>query len=198
MENYYEILQVPYNADEKEIKSAFRKLAKKYHPDVSGRMGDDFIRISRAFEVLGDPARRRLYNLQLKRELSPQSVYENRRFRFRAERKDVFDDIVDVMLNRLRVKRNAVFSIDLYLDDHELEHGLETVIAIPRDIICPRCFGFGESIFGVCRACGGIGFLRREVEFELELTPPLAVGQVYEKVTDSGLLKFRIKRGGVG
>jgi len=63
--DYYQILGVPKNAGEKEIKAAFRKLARKYHPDVN--TGDPqaearFKEINEANEVLSDPEKRRRYD----------------------------------------------------------------------------------------------------------------------------------------
>ena len=58
--DYYEILGVPRTAGEEEIKKAFRKLARKYHPDVTKGKGteDKFKEVNEAYEVLGDAAKR--------------------------------------------------------------------------------------------------------------------------------------------
>src|SRR5919206_4885573 len=62
--DYYKILGVDRTADDKAIKSAYRKLARKYHPDVAkGKdKGDRFREINEAYEVLSDPEKRRRYD----------------------------------------------------------------------------------------------------------------------------------------
>jgi DnaJ-class molecular chaperone len=62
--DYYRILGVDRSADDKTIKSAYRKLARKYHPDVAkGKdSGDRFREINEAYEVLSDPDKRRRYD----------------------------------------------------------------------------------------------------------------------------------------
>lgn len=65
MADYYQILGVPRGAEEKDIKSAYRKLARKYHPDVNP--GDKsaearFKEASEAYEVLSDPEKKALYD----------------------------------------------------------------------------------------------------------------------------------------
>src|SRR5512141_3230365 len=63
--DYYRILGVAKNASEKEIKAAFRKLARKHHPDVNpGKKEAEarFKEINEAYEVLGDPEKRKRYD----------------------------------------------------------------------------------------------------------------------------------------
>ncbi|MCR5795824.1 MAG: molecular chaperone DnaJ [Solobacterium sp.] len=62
--DYYEILGVSRNADENEIKRAYRSLAKKYHPDVNSApdAADKFKEINEAYEVLSDPQKRQNYD----------------------------------------------------------------------------------------------------------------------------------------
>src|SRR5918999_1440472 len=63
--DYYSTLGVAKTATDKEIKQAFRKLARKYHPDVNpgdARAEARFKEINEANEVLGDPAKRRKYD----------------------------------------------------------------------------------------------------------------------------------------
>ena len=65
MDSYYEILGVPRSANEKEVRQAYRRLARKYHPDLNPddkKAEDQFKRINQAYEVLSDPEDRKKYD----------------------------------------------------------------------------------------------------------------------------------------
>jgi DnaJ-class molecular chaperone len=70
--DHYDILGVDRNADTDAIRSAWRRFARRHHPDVAKGRGAArrFIRIQEAYEVLSDPQRRRRYNAWLER-ISP-------------------------------------------------------------------------------------------------------------------------------
>src|SRR3954452_21540780 len=72
MRDYYEVLGVSPDAGADEIKRAYRQLARRYHPDISG---DDrstaFLEASHAYEVLNDPRRRRSYDASRQPRISP-------------------------------------------------------------------------------------------------------------------------------
>ena len=84
--NYYQILGVKTDVDNKAIKSAYRKLAHKYHPDMNAdeKAGEKFKAVKEAYEVLKDPARRaeydelRQYENRSGHEFKPPSGWQNR------------------------------------------------------------------------------------------------------------------------
>ena len=68
MENYYIDLNIQNRAPLEEIKKAYRKLAKKYHPDKNSKDQAsvyDFLRINRAYEFLKEPGRKEKYDNEL-------------------------------------------------------------------------------------------------------------------------------------
>ena len=67
MRDYYDVLGVSPDAGAAEIKRAYRQLARRYHPDISGEdRAGSFLEVSRAYEVLRDPERRRSYDAGLR------------------------------------------------------------------------------------------------------------------------------------
>lgn len=73
MANYYEVLKVSQKASNAEIKSAYRRLARKHHPDVNGGAGEEraaleFAQIAKAYEILGNPQTRADYDKKILRQ----------------------------------------------------------------------------------------------------------------------------------
>ncbi|OTA59212.1 heat shock protein DnaJ, partial [Hypoxylon sp. EC38] len=65
--DFYAVLDLPRGADETEIRSAFRQLSLKYHPDKRGSSSvashENFVQLIEAYETLCDPTRRRIYDM---------------------------------------------------------------------------------------------------------------------------------------
>jgi len=194
MRNYYDILGVKADAGYEKIKSAYRNLAKKYHPDTAAACSDNFILIKEAFDTLSDNASRRQYDRSLGIHRPFNTTFSSDRVYVPPVTQDVFDDLMDVFLDKfhLPVKKNLNF--DLFLSDHEFTNGANTVISIPQEKICPGCFGFGGTILSTCKTCGGSGLVSYDIDFDLYMKPPLVPGQVYELNKNNYLLRFELKR----
>ena len=65
MANYYDVLGVAKDADARTIKSAYKKLAKKYHPDVNPGAGEKFTEINDAYQTLSDPQKKAEYDKKI-------------------------------------------------------------------------------------------------------------------------------------
>ena len=66
--NYYNILKVKPNASQAQIKHAYYKLAKKYHPDINRKTAEKFKTINIAYETLSDKQKRQEYDNKLKED----------------------------------------------------------------------------------------------------------------------------------
>ncbi len=194
MKNYYEMFDIPYNAGLDQIKSAFRKMVKKYHPDVTRLSSDDFIKLKEAFDILTDPKRRRLYDAQIGLNRLDGNIYRKIRVNVPSEKRDVYDDVVDVFKDWLRIPFRKKLAFELYLKDDEFENGAHVIVSIPQIKICPYCFGFGGTIISVCDTCKGSGVIRYSINSRISLKPPLFPGQMYQLRHKNNTLRFKLRR----
>lgn len=73
--SYYDVLGIPFDADEDTVRSAYRTLARRYHPDAGeGSSVERFRQVVEAYEILNDPAHRRLYDLSLRPSVRRRAV----------------------------------------------------------------------------------------------------------------------------
>jgi len=195
MRNYYEILNVSPDADYGQIRSAYRKMAKQYHPDIVDNHIGDFCLVKEAFDTLSDAGKRRSYDRSIGLHKPLSNTYRSDRVNVPPQVQDVYDDLLDVVSDRFNLPRKRRLSIDLYLSDREFAEGAQTSISIPQEKICPSCFGFGGTLVSTCRSCNGSGTVEFNVDFDLILKPPLYPGQLYEVKRGKHMIQFRLKRG---
>jgi len=156
--DYYEVLGVKPDAPQEEIVRAFRRLARKHHPDLN--QGDPaaeerFKDINEAFQVLNDPDRRSKYDSLGRGAFAPEDVAGFRTFNF----DEIFRDFgLGDLLGRsggFAARRapmpGADISYGLEITLSEAFAGTRKTLEIPVDGACPSCGGTG----GTLRECGG-------------------------------------------
>jgi len=165
--DYYEILGVPRNATDEELKKAYRKLAFKYHPDHNHDDGAEgrFKEINEAYEVLSDADKRAAYNLYGHDGANGFFARGFEGFGFGG-----FGDIFDAFFGgattaaRQAPQRGADLHYQLTISLEEAAFGCEKGVDITRTETCSTCHGIGSkpgSQPSQCPNCNGTGQVRR-------------------------------------
>lgn len=170
--DYYEILGVTRNADKEELKRAYRRLARKYHPDVNKdpEAEDRFKEINRAYEVLSEPELKSRYDRFGEAGVSGGAQG------FSQDFGDSFADIFESFFsgfsggagNQTRRRSGPVrgddLRIDLTLNFQEAVFGGEKELRIKHLETCETCGGTGAKAGTkpqTCSTCSGTGQVRR-------------------------------------
>ena len=177
--DYYEVLGVERSATEQEIKSAYRKLALKYHPDR--RPGDrdaeeKFKEAAEAYAVLADPEKRGAYDRFGHAGLGGGAAGPGFDPTIFADFGDILGGLGDFFGfgdlfgggRRRGPHRGADLRYDLEVTFDESARGTETTIQVPREETCESCRGSGSAAGSgpeVCRQCGGQGQVRYQQGF---------------------------------
>ena len=176
MKNYYDILGVKKGASEEEIKSAFRKLAHKYHPDKKGGDEAKFKEVSEAYSVLSDKKKRAEYDTYGKTfagGAGPQQGgfggFDFSNFQgFGGQGGSVEFDLGDIFGDvfgggQTRTRRGRDISIDIELSFRESVFGAERRVLLSKTSVCDTCEGTGAkkgSKLITCSSCNGKGEIR--------------------------------------
>ena len=167
--DYYEVLGVPRDADEKAIKDAFRTLALKYHPDRNKEPGAEerFKEIAEAYAVLSDPNKRKDYDsggFAGVAGFSPEDLYSGIDFGdlFGGLNFDFGGGLFDSFFGRRRrgPPRGANIEVDVVVPLERVARGGEETVRVMRPQVCPACGGSGAKAGTKprsCAACGGTG-----------------------------------------
>jgi molecular chaperone DnaJ len=167
--DYYEVLGVQRTATEEEIKKAFRRLAKQYHPDTNKEQGAEahFIEVNEAYEVLSDPQKRSAYDRFGHAGVSNGSGAGNfSDFGF-SSINDLFETFfagATTSQRRTGSQRGADLRYDLTITFEEAIFGCQKDIELPRWENCSTCQGSGAApgtSTTRCSACQGTGEIRR-------------------------------------
>ncbi len=196
--DFYNILGVPRNASEKDIKQAYRRLARKHHPDVNP--GDKsaesrFKEINQAHEVLSDPEKRKKYDQfgenwqhadQFAKAGAQQQAWDFGTRRGRVEFQNFgemggtegFGSIFDSILHDFgggrgasrRPRRGQDFEQPVEVTLEEAYRGATRMLEMQSEDPCPTCRGKG------CQTCGGAGAVLRPRRLEVKIPPGVKDG----------------------
>ncbi|HIE08383.1 MAG TPA: molecular chaperone DnaJ [Armatimonadetes bacterium] len=180
--DYYSILGVPKDASQEEIKKAYRRLVREWHPDRQPperkkEAEEKFKEITEAYRVLSDPEKRRLYDTygyvpgegeappqpgrQTAEDLFFEPFFREPEFTFR----DIFDSFFWRPEGRRhhRPERGADLGVEVEVSLEEASQGAEKVVEVERMEVCEECAGSGVRRGArpqVCPKCGGAGRIR--------------------------------------
>ncbi len=173
--DYYEILGVSKSANADEIKSAYRRLAKKYHPDLNKtpEAAEKFKEINEAYEVLGDDKKRANYD-QYGSADGPQFGGQGGGFGdfFGGGQgfggfSDIFSDIFSAFGGGERASRvqhrGEDVNVAMKLSFEEAVFGVEKIVSFNRVETCSKCKGTGAkngTEYSTCPDCNGAGRVR--------------------------------------
>lgn len=169
--DYYDILGVPKGASAEEVKSAFRRLARQYHPDVNkdADAEEKFKEIGEAYAVLSDEQKRAAYDrfghagldgmggMPDFTNIDLSDIFEM--FGFGFGRRNTRD--------RNAPRRGADLQYNLTLTFEEAVFGVEKEVNFSRDEVCARCGGAGAepgTSKSTCPTCSGRGEVRQNRE----------------------------------
>lgn len=154
----YDLLGVNPNATETEIKKAYRKLAKEYHPDKNPTEGEKFKEISFAYEVLSDSRKREIYDRQ-----GIKGIQGGADAGMASE--DLFSQLFGGGLfgmgmegsRRRKRGEDTVYPLKVTLED--LYNGKTSKLNLNKTVICKTCDGLGgrPGAINRCTACQGRG-----------------------------------------
>lgn len=171
--DYYELLECERTADAGTIKSSYRKLAMKYHPDKNAGCKDSeakFKAVSEAYDILKDPQKRAAY------DRFGHAAFQNGGGGGGGQDFSGFSDIFESVFGefmggrggRQAARRGADLRYDMEISLEEAFHGKSTEITVDVSAACDTCRGSGAkpgTHASACRQCGGHGKVRAQQGF---------------------------------
>ena len=219
--DYYAILGVPKGAAEKDIKSAYRKLARKWHPDANPDNAkaaeEKFKEISEAYEVLGDPEKRKKYDaLGSDWQRAARQAEQQRQYRRTYTDTDFggfdfgsgqagaggpsgFSDFFDMFFSGIGRRQGQATSgtsfsqrgqdleTTIELSLRDVYDGGKKAVALQVEDLCPNCGGTGISNGRLCPQCNGTGRVLVTKKFEVSIPKGIGDGQRIRLAAQGGV-----------
>lgn len=199
MENLYTILGLEPRASAEDIRTAYRRKARRVHPDVTGEQSAaEFVRLNRAYEILSDPQRRIAYDRQFVsytqrqvyrwqvsstfQPLEPAARSPHSLWHWLAEPSGLSELLTEMMSTMAEPAvesegQATPLHVELVLSPQIARRGTEVRLDVPVTVVCTTCQGTGLAEPFICQACRGRGRWRDERPLRFFLQPPIRDGQ---------------------
>lgn len=201
----YETLGVSSDASKEEIKKAYKRLAKKYHPDLNKEEGSEkkFKEVNEAFSILNDDSKKRQYDQFGSDAFRGGGGYQDfgADFNFGG-----FSDIFESFFGggfggSRRQRRGRDLRFEIEIDLEEAASGLEKTFELKKNVKCDDCNGMGGTGREACPDCGGQGVRTeaRRTAFGIFQTQTACrtcegTGKVYRNVCEACMGRGFVKR----
>jgi len=193
--SYYAILGISSTATADEIRAAYRRLAKAYHPDRYPGGSRPFRQIQEAYHVLGDAEKRRKYEKQIhkmpvlrkpesypdpeplipkSRSMQPEEIAPVRAFK-------TFAPSTEPLFDRMRSNFSSLLSpgfgqagtltLEVPITRAQARRGGTINLSVPAEARCPLCQGHGSIGVYACSRCAGEGSISGEMPIAISLPP---------------------------
>ncbi len=195
--SYFAILGISPNATADEIRNAYRRLAKEFHPDLYTGSSERFRDIQEAYSVLGNIRRKREYEQRLRKvpiktplrsntypapeplipDEGPVDIGEVSPVRSFQSFTPSFDEIFDWLwrnfsdLSQPKSSRVQNLTLEVTLTRDQARRGGNAKIIVPAQSVCPTCRGHGGVGFYECVRCAGEGIISGEMPISVSFPP---------------------------
>ncbi len=196
VKDYYKLLGIDRSATEKEIKQAYRRLARKYHPDINpGNKSseENFKKINEAYEVLSNNEKRQKYNrfgdqwqyadqfAEAGGEGHTGQTFGNKQRAYQFNNfGDLFGDLFGNLNTGFRATRSPQRGQDIYspieLTLEEAYRGKTRIIQLQELALCTSCGGTGKVGKRTCSICHGSGKIDSLKRLEVKIPPGVKDG----------------------
>jgi molecular chaperone DnaJ len=181
--DFYKVLEIQKEADPAKIKKAYRKAAKRYHPDVSPKGEEKFKEIQEAYETLSDSRKKAVYDRKsLEKTFRPIPKYRPSEsihplFNFLDDFGDLFASFGHVwnktLVDFLNEEEGRAVRVEILLTPREARSGRKLSLTVPLWGRCSRCRGTGFAEGLICGLCRGEG--KEKIEKKIKITIPAGI-----------------------
>ncbi len=186
--NLYEVLNVSTNATDVEIKSAFRLLVRKYHPDVNPNFEEKFKEIKNAYDILSDVQKKEKYdklngfNNPKPKVSSTTSSLNNDDLKTKAQAKkaysetqnksksfnSLFNDILDNLKPKNKINGTDI-ELSVKISTYEAVLGTNRIVNVLHTHVCPKCNGKKFINEAKCSNCNGLGEIKQHKKINIKI-----------------------------